>query len=171
MENLGKPRPDPAVRNKVIRQYADAVRDVAAKRGHRFVDLFEAVPETPAAADARSTDNGLHLTARGYREVAVRTAAAAFGVEADKARAAVDAGSGDYEELRRVIGEKNELFFHRWRPQNETYLFGFRKHEQGRNAAEIPQFDPFIAEKEKEIAKLRTPVARRYQLSPAGAGK
>jgi hypothetical protein len=56
--------------------------------------------------------------------------------------------------LRRVIGEKNELFFHRYRPQNETYLFLFRKHEQGNNAVEIPQFDPLIEEKEKEIARL-----------------
>ena len=32
-----------------------------------------------------------------------------------------------------------------------TYLFGFRKHEQGRNASEIPQFDPLIADLEKQI--------------------
>ncbi len=39
---------------------------------------------------------------------------------------------------------KDQLFFHRYRPQNETYLFLFRKHEQGNNAVEIPQFDPLI---------------------------
>jgi hypothetical protein len=39
-----------------------------------------------------------------------------------------------------AINEK-PLFFHRWRPANWTYLFGFRKHEQGRNAVEIPRFD------------------------------
>ena len=56
--------------------------------------------------------------------------------------------------LRKVIGEKNELFFHRHRPQNETYLFLFRKHEQGNNAVEIPQFDPLIEAKEREIVSL-----------------
>src|SRR5205085_1699877 len=62
------------------------------------------------------------------------------------------------ERLRKAINEKNRLFFYRWRPQNETYLFGFRKHEQGQNAREIPQFDPLVSAKESEIAKLRVPV-------------
>ena len=44
---------------------------------------------------------------------------------------------------------KNELFFHRWRPANSTYLFGFRKHEQGQNAKEIPEFDPLIEAADK----------------------
>lgn len=68
------------------------------------------------------------------------------------------------ERLRKVINEKNLLYFHRWRPQNETYLFGFRKHEQGNNAREIPLFDPLVEEREKEIAKLRKPVPHTYEL-------
>jgi hypothetical protein len=68
------------------------------------------------------------------------------------------------EKLRAAIVAKNRLYFHRWRPQNETYLFGFRKHEQGQNAREIPQFDPLVAEAEKEIAKLAIPVAHTYEL-------
>jgi hypothetical protein len=70
------------------------------------------------------------------------------------------------EKLRQTIIAKNRLYFYRWRPENETYLFGFRKYEQGKNAREIPQFDPLIAEKEKEIAKLRVPVPRTYELKP-----
>jgi lysophospholipase L1-like esterase len=70
------------------------------------------------------------------------------------------------EALRQAIVEKNRLYFYRWRPQNETYLFGFRKHEQGRNAKEVAEFDPLIAEKEKEIAKLRVPKTHRYELAP-----
>jgi lysophospholipase L1-like esterase len=68
------------------------------------------------------------------------------------------------EKLRQAIVAKNRLYFYRWRPENETYLFGFRKHEQGQNAREIPQFEPLIAEKEKEIAKLRVPVPHTYEL-------
>ena len=71
---------------------------------------------------------------------------------------------GAIEKLREAIIEKNRLYFHRWRPQNETYLFGFRKHEQGQNAREIPLFDPLVEAKEKEIAKLRRPVPHTYQL-------
>ncbi|MBI3851457.1 MAG: HEAT repeat domain-containing protein [Verrucomicrobia bacterium] len=60
-----------------------------------------------------------------------------------------------HKALLNAIRKKNELFFHRWRPENWTYLFGFRKHEQGQNAVEIPKFDPLIAEWEARIAKLR----------------
>jgi putative heme-binding domain-containing protein len=70
------------------------------------------------------------------------------------------------EELRQTILKKNELFFHRWRPQNNTYLFLFRKYEQGQNAREIPQFDPLIAEQEKKIAALRKPRRLVIELAP-----
>ncbi len=73
--------------------------------------------------------------------------------------------------LRAAINAKNELYFHRWRPQNETYLFGFRKHEQGNNAVEIPLFDPLVAEKEAEIARLKTPRPHSYELIRQGPAK
>ena len=70
------------------------------------------------------------------------------------------------EKLRAAIIDKNHQYFYRWRPANETYLFGFRKHEQGQNAAEIPKFDPVVEKMEADIAKLRVPVAHRYELVP-----
>ena len=57
------------------------------------------------------------------------------------------------------------MFFHRYRPQNETYLFLFRKHEQGNNAAEIPQFDPIVEDLEKQIQQLKKAKPIRYSLS------
>jgi putative heme-binding domain-containing protein len=72
------------------------------------------------------------------------------------------------EELRQSILKKNVLYFDRWRPQNETYLFGFRKHEQGQNAKEIPMFDPLVEKEEASIAQLRRPVAHSYELARAG---
>jgi len=59
------------------------------------------------------------------------------------------------EKLRQVAVLKNMQFFNQWRPANETYIFGFRKNEQGQNAKEIPQFEQPIAAKEAEMAKLR----------------
>jgi lysophospholipase L1-like esterase len=70
------------------------------------------------------------------------------------------------EQLRAAIVAKNRLYFHRWRPQNETYLFGFRKAEQGKNAVEIPQFDPLVVKQEEEIARLRVPVIHTYEIKP-----
>ncbi len=75
------------------------------------------------------------------------------------------------ERLREALVEKNRLYFYRWRPQNETYLFGFRKHEQGQNAREVPMFDPLVAQKEAEIARLRVPVAQQYELVPVQGDK
>lgn len=69
------------------------------------------------------------------------------------------------EQLRAAIVAKNELYFNRWRPQNVTYLFGFRKHEQGQNAKEVAEFDALVAAKEVEIAKLRQPTPHVYRLS------
>lgn len=69
--------------------------------------------------------------------------------------------------LRDAIRDKNELFFHRYRPQNETYLFGFRKHEQGQNAKEVPEFDALIEAAEAKIHELARPVAHKYELRPA----
>jgi hypothetical protein len=70
--------------------------------------------------------------------------------------------------LRKTINDKNRLFFHRWRPENITYLFGFRSHEQGNNAIEVPQFDPLVEAKEREIARLRKPVPHAYELIRVG---
>jgi lysophospholipase L1-like esterase len=75
------------------------------------------------------------------------------------------------EKLRRAIIEKNRLYFRRWRPENETYLFGFRKQEQGQNAKEIPEFDPLVQQAEQEIARLRKPVPHTYRLVPAAEEK
>ena len=60
----------------------------------------------------------------------------------------------------RIILQKNRLFFNRWRPQNETYLHGFRKHEQGNNAKEIFMFDPLIKDKENQIHSLAISISK-----------
>ena len=57
------------------------------------------------------------------------------------------------ETMSQLITAKNQLFFHRYQPQNETYLFLFRKHEQGNNATEIPMFDPLIKQADEAIWK------------------
>jgi hypothetical protein len=70
------------------------------------------------------------------------------------------------EKLRGLIAEKNQHYFHYWRPQNDTYIFGFRRKEQGNLTAEFPKYPPILTEKDAEIAKLRVPVAHTYVLEP-----
>ena len=101
------------------------------------------------------------------------------GVEVVKAdssqwKAGVHVGGGpDYERIemiRRLAIEKNFFYFHRYRPANWPYIYGFRRHEQGNNAVEIPLFDPLITEKEAAIARLRVPVTRTYELARVKGG-
>jgi hypothetical protein len=68
------------------------------------------------------------------------------------------------EKLRQAVIEKNRLFFHRWRPANETYLYGFRKHEQGNNGVEPPMFDKLVEKAEAAIAELKKPKPHKYEL-------
>ena len=71
-----------------------------------------------------------------------------------------------HHELLHAITTKNMMFFHRHRPQNETYLFLFRKHEQGNNAGEVPQFDPFVEDLDKRIYELCKPQALKLTIQP-----
>jgi len=161
-ENLGAPLPNPAEHNTNLRLYIDAMKKVAATRGYAFVDMFELLGE--GDAKARFTDNGIHLTPYGYwkaalaleRGLALSTTSLDLSPLAFPKTPVVELA----EKLRAAINAKNEHYFNRWRPQNDTYIYGFRKHEQGKNAALIPNFDPLITEKEIEIAKMRTDVAK-----------
>lgn len=145
--DMGRPLPDPTKNNRHLRLYADVLREAAKSRKHTFIDLFELLGDLAAVKPA-VTDNGIHLTNEGYRWSADKLVQA-LGVPAEP-----QGTPAQREKLRQLIREKNELYFHRWRPQNVTYLFGFRKHEQGNNAREIPQFDPLVQAKEQAIWQL-----------------
>ncbi len=141
--------PDAEKRNAVLARYAAAIRETAIAAGAGLVDLFGNWPVT-TGQDSSTTD-GMHLSAAGYE-----TAAGLFVAAADRQLPTGWATAA--EPLRKRINAKNELFFHRWRPANETYLFLFRRHEQGNNAAEIPQFDPLVAKAEAAVRATRDSV-------------
>jgi len=126
----------------------------------------------PAPLDPKNTEGTRKVVASGLKQgnylLKIDGKEVARGSAQDWAKGIAIPSSPDYfqvEALRKKIQEKNRQFFHRWRPQNETYLFGFRKHEQGQNAREIPQFDPIVASHEEEISKLKQPVQRTYEWS------
>lgn len=144
-----EPLPDATAHNRLLGTYSAAIRELAARQGAPVIDLQTIHWPSDAATRAKPlSENGIHLTPEGSRYVAGQI------LTQQKLRA-VDLNSAAIAALHKKVLEKNELFFHRWRPQNSTYLFGFRKHEQGNNAVEIPQFDPLIARAEDEIARLK----------------
>lgn len=126
--------------NQVIRSLADQFQGTVIS----LDKMLEPVPKGET-----HTDDGILPNAEGYL----------FLAEIFSSRQP-DGRSGKlslerWNELRQLIRKKNELYFHQYRPQNDTYLFLFRKHEQGNNAAEIPKFTPLIEELDKQINELK----------------
>jgi len=130
--------PDGKEHQLSLNLYNDAIKQLAQERKSRFISLFAIQNERALPS---LTDNGIHLTDKGYQALS-RLIGKQLGWSVKLEIS---------EELRQAVIEKNVQFFNRWRPQNETYLFGFRKHEQGQNAREIPMFDPIIAAAEEKI--------------------
>ena len=137
---------DATARNATLAIYSQAIREIAGAKQAGLVDLFAQLPAT-APAGEKLTENGVHLSNAGYAQAA-RVFAAASGHESSADFAARS------ENLRKQVVAKNTLFFHRWRPANETYIFLFRKHEQGNNAVEIPQFDPLVEAAEQKVRTI-----------------
>jgi len=120
-----------------------AMRASAEKRGLTFISL------DALATIAGLSENGIHLNGAGYQAVA-RELERQLGWSTggwNKGEAATA--------LRHAIVRKNQWFFHRSRPANMAYIFGFRKAEQGRNAGEIEAFDKLVAEEDSRIAQMR----------------
>jgi hypothetical protein len=120
-----------------LERYAAAIQRLADTKSLGFADLLGQMKQRDW-----QTINGVTFTDDDYAVIAPLFVKS-LGLS-------LSAGN-KHPSLRETIVAKNHLFFQRWRPQNEIYLFGSRKHEQGRNGAEIPQFDPLIAEKEQLI--------------------
>lgn len=146
LETLPPPLPDQTGANKNISSFRDALRKFALSQNTSFVDLFELMGGVPKPGQTAQplTENGVHYTRAGYEKLSTQLVAG-LGLTAPTV------ASAELEPITREVLHKDELFFNRWRPQNETYLFGFRKHEQGQNAKEIPMFDPLIDQADGKI--------------------
>jgi len=151
LETLPPPLPDLAMENKNLSSLRDALRKFAGMQNTFFVDWFELMGGLPKPGNTAKmlTENGVHYTREGYEKLSAKLIEG-LGLKMP------DAPSPALESLRQAVIAKDTLFFNRWRPHNETYLFGFRKHEQGQNAKEIPMFDPLIALGDEAIQKLKT---------------
>ena len=152
LEDVGPPLPSQQEANQRLADLSAELDPFSREANARYVDWFglmgggAGLPEHPGPL----TDNGIHYHADGYRVLAARLLQG-LGLAAPAAAEGVDT-----EALRQAVIAKNELFFHRWRPANETYLHGFRKHEQGQNAAELLEFEPMVAAKDEVIHQLKT---------------
>lgn len=136
--------PDPAGHNAMLAAYGRSLGELAMEKNIPFI---QAEWKPHGIALDFGTDNGIHLTERGYRALSEGVAAQlGWNVNRDS----WDKPAAAAEALRASVLRKNSLFFHRSRPANYTYIFGFRKREQGNNAVEIPKFDPLIEKAEAD---------------------
>jgi hypothetical protein len=146
---------DPAAHNADLARYTDAMREVAAAEGVRFVDLFE--PMRPLISDPALGDltiNGIHLDNEGNRVAAALIARSLGWIPADASPTA--APPRNHERLSEAIRQKNELFFLRWRAVNGEYIYGRRKEPFGvvNFPEEMRQLEEMIQEREREIWRL-----------------
>ncbi len=129
--------------NQTLQLYSTAIAELAQQNQATFIDM-SAVGSQP-----QYRKDSIHLNDAGYRQAAIAIASQlAPGREDWQTSPHTDA-------LRQTILRKNVWWFHRSRPANMAYVFGFRKREQGQNAVEIPKYDALIAEEETRIEALR----------------
>ena len=138
----------------VLAAYTNAISRIADANHGVFVDLSHVAVEDDLRKDP------IHLNDAGYREAAIAIGQA-LGFD-DKW-----ISNAHVEVLRSTILKKNVWWFHRSRPANMAYVFGFRKREQGQNAVEIPQYDQLIVEEEQAIALLRKLDGTSVESKPA----
>jgi len=156
-EKLPAPFPDPKIQNQRLAEYVKAIANLAKTNQLGYIDLFRQLPVLTQQFDVeRYTTNSLHLNRDGYAlcaEIILRYLQKSI-VQNGELPTLTPAWREQRLPVQRAIHKKNELFFHRFRPQNETYLRGFRKQEQGQNAKEIYEFDKLVDTEEQRIRQL-----------------
>ena len=134
--------------NLILGRYAEILLETARSREHLAVDLFG----VEALNDPACRENGLHLSAAGYRK-----AAEIWVRELKLPPVRIDLNNSRADKVRQAIIKKNTLYFHRWRPRNDAFVFGERRDEQKIAQKEPLQFEPYIEQQEQRIRKLLKP--------------
>ncbi|MFT4639498.1 MAG: lysophospholipase L1-like esterase [Verrucomicrobiales bacterium] len=131
-----------AQRNVMLKRYSTVMGAVAGEGNHFFVNLSETLGKG-------FTANGIHPSAEGYRKLAD-----VIGDQLQLPPSTLSLASDESEKLRATIVKKNTLYYHRWRPRNDAFVYGERKDEQKIAQSEPEQFEPFIAKQEAAIRVL-----------------
>ncbi|MEW6305188.1 MAG: PVC-type heme-binding CxxCH protein [Verrucomicrobiota bacterium] len=160
--------PDLSAHNGEVKQYADAIRDLAQRRGMHFVDLFTPFANR-SARSARMTDNGYHLNDDGHALVAEQIVRQ-FGLKPKPLKS--------LEPVRVAAVELERLWFDFWRPMNWSFLEGDRTHvpfsRDWRDQdvrlfpEEMKEFVPLIQQAEENVrrALAKEPIAPLGPRSP-----
>jgi hypothetical protein len=116
-------------RNKSLAVYARAIREIGREKGLPVVDLFTALLFMEQRKEY--SHNGMHLSPDG-QWLAAQVFASQLGftdriahIKKHESQPLLLPEAA--EELRRVIKQKNDLWFRYWRPTNWAFLYGNRQ--------------------------------------------
>jgi lysophospholipase L1-like esterase/azurin len=159
--------PPGAARNADVAAYAAAVRELAAARGARFIDLFATSREAFARAARPLTDLGVNLNPEGARVLGLAVAAALAGpgglspVEPPR-----------LEEVARAAARRHAHAAELVRPKNGALYYGVRRRPE-EAAAELPRYHELVRQAEATVHALakRTGVSPVENLPPLAPGK
>ncbi|GEO19945.1 hypothetical protein CQA01_04790 [Cyclobacterium qasimii] len=74
------------------------------------------------------------------------------------------ASSQQSGQLLKLIREKDKTYFHQYRPQNRTYIIGFRSYEQGRHKEGLAALDALILWLDDQINQTKKQQSTQYLL-------
>lgn len=118
-ENLNDPNlPDGKANNKRLAKYTAAIKSVATEKKVAFVDLFTPSQDLYKAAKKPLTNNGIHLTEDGNRQISEAIVSNLLGKEV--------IASDKIEPLRQAVIDKNWHWFNRFRATDGNDVWGSR---------------------------------------------
>ncbi|MDB6171033.1 MAG: hypothetical protein JWL59_344 [Chthoniobacteraceae bacterium] len=168
-ENLGdRNLPDGTATNANLELYTEAMRQVAAKHGVPFADVFHptlalfgpARSKDEAVSKIRHTINGVHLSREGDVHFAGILDRALFGEWRGDPKLS--------KELQSEIADKNFHWYHRYRIVDSYYVYGGRS---GLKFADGPQTNRDVMQREREVLDIKCANrdARIWALAQGGA--
>jgi putative heme-binding domain-containing protein len=141
--------PDLTPHNATLERYVGAIKELAAKRGHGFLDLFH-----PFAANPGLTENGVHWSPAGH-ERAAQEIVAQLGMAPLSGTVPAP--------VHAAVSELERLWFDYWRPMNWAFLGGdrtsvaFSQDWKGSKERLFPKemkaFEPILEEAEANITR------------------
>jgi len=120
-EKMGGFVPDPSMHNKNLQLYTRGMEQVAKELKIPFIDLYEPTKKLMGNNTDSLTINGIHLNDKGYKAVSE--------IMAKGLNMPVSSWmqSPDFVNLKKIIDEKNQQFFYKYRAVNGEYIYGRRK--------------------------------------------
>jgi len=132
--------------NERIKKYVAVMREVAAEQKIGFADVFQATKKEMGSPGTDLTINGVHLNREGDRFFSQTLLRTIFRTEPPAIK----------EPLLAAIVDKNEQFFHRFRPLNTFYYTGGRSKTYGYLdfLPAMRNFDLMVANRDRAIWDL-----------------